>query len=118
MKKLLIGLLVAAVILVAFSGCHGVWTNKAQLKEIVIDGRLIKGFKPFIYEYTYVVPQNYEGIPSVIGIPEEADFTVSYNYPDELPGIIKISVTPGSHSGTDLKETFYRINVLVAANGD
>lgn len=118
MKKLLVGLLVAVVILVAFSGCHGVWTNKAQLKAIVIDGRLIKGFEPYIYEYTYVVPQNYEGIPNVIGIPEKADYTVSYTYPDELPGVIKISVTPGSHSGTELRETFYRISVLFAANGD
>jgi hypothetical protein len=116
MKKFLIIALV--LVALAFAGCHGVWTNKAQLKEIVVDGRLIKGFQPYIYEYTYVVAQDYEGIPQVIGIPDKADYTVSYTYPKELPGIIKISVTPGSHSGTELRETFYRINVLFAANGD
>jgi hypothetical protein len=112
-KKFVV-ILALVVLALAFTGCHGVWSSKAQLKEIVIDGRLVKGFQPYIYEYTYVVPQDYEGIPTVIAIPEKADYTVSYSYPDELPGVITISVTPGSHSGTQLRETFYRVNILVA----
>lgn len=112
MKKVFL-ILVIATLVFASLGCHGIWTKEAQLKAIVIDGRLIKGFKPWVYEYTYVV-DNPEKIPVVIGVPEEADFTVSYHYPEELPGIITISVTPGSHPGTKLRETFYRVEVLVA----
>lgn len=114
MKKVLL-LLALVVLLFAFVGCHGVWTNKAQLKEIIVDGRSIHEFQPYRYEYTYVVPNDYEGLPSVLGIPEKPDYVISYNYPDELPGVIVITVTPGSHAGTTLRETFYRINVLFAS---
>lgn len=112
-------LLLALIAVIAASlGCQGIWTDKAQLKAIIVDGREIKGFRPYVYEYTYVVASDYKGIPTVIGIPDQADYTVSYSYPEELPNVIKISVTPGSQSGTRLKETFYRVNVLFAKNGE
>ncbi|MDL2223433.1 carbohydrate binding domain-containing protein [Bacteroidales bacterium OttesenSCG-928-M11] len=66
----------------------------ATLSEIYIDNELIAGFDPYVFQYTYMLPEGHENLPNVSATTTDAEATIStFDQPEELPTTINILVT-------------------------
>lgn len=74
----------------------------ATLSEIKIDDEVLLDFDPYIYEYTYMLPEEYEGYPIIEVTPTDINATVSpFDQPEELPANIAITITAADEVTTE-----------------
>ncbi len=71
---------------------NGVFATDATLSELNVDGTLIDGFSPDVYEYTVELPEGTTIVPEVTGVPADENATVVIVPTMELPGVTTIDV--------------------------
>jgi pectinesterase len=83
--------------------------NSAFLTDIKIEGNSISDFTSSKTYYTVNTPPG--SIPQIEAVTESAKAITALEYPDEIPGTVKINVT----AGNGFKKTYY-LNISISSN--
>jgi len=69
-----------------------VYSNDARLSEIRVKNIPIEGFDPDVNDYTVELPEGVSEIVPVTASPMAGNPSITYEYPDEIPGLVTINV--------------------------
>ncbi len=69
-----------------------VYSNDARLSEIRVNNIPIAGFTPDVFEYIVELPEGVTELVPVTATPFAGDPRITFEYPDEVPGVVTLSV--------------------------
>ena len=69
-----------------------VYSADARLSEIRVNNVPIEGFDPDVTDYTVELPEGVSEVVAVTAAPMAGNPIVTYEYPDEIPGLVTINV--------------------------